>query len=338
MADKPFEQYTSCVEPINFTSMNVVGYTYVLGILGAIVAAFASSFNVYTLPILIGLLIALIIFLIWWLYGRLICLKHDQCVIGIVKGHNHPPDYTKAGDDDYTVNIFLAGGPLDINEPKENFWTAPLGDFVKEQQAILQIGQKYAKDGSDLAHVKMLHCEFEGSGIRNLLAWASTALALLVAALILLLTAGAVGAILSVILWILAALAGVGAIINYIDPIHVGDPNDIDPTIGELNPGDLIFIKGDWIYDSLHVGWNEIHPVKDCRVILRKDDVDLSNGWPADIGMGLGLDTPDKIKTAADFFCNSATEVILALEGGSREDPAQNWVIHPAIDGCAKLV
>jgi hypothetical protein len=54
--------------------------------------------------------------------------------------------------------------------------------------------------------------------------------------------------------------------------------------------------------------------------------------------MGFGLDTPDKIKTAVDFFCNNATEVILALEGGSRDDPAQNWVIHPAIDGCARLV
>jgi hypothetical protein len=51
-----------------------------------------------------------------------------------------------------------------------------------------------------------------------------------------------------------------------------------------------------------------------------------------------GLETPDRIRTAVDFFCNSATQVILALEGGSREDPAQNWVIHPAIDGCTKLV
>ena len=338
MPDKPYKQYTSCVEPNNFMPATVTGYTYLLTVLGLIVAAFAASFTVYTVPILIGLLIALIIFLIWWLYGRLICLKHDQCVIGIVHSHNHPPDYTKAGDDDYTVNIFLAGGPLDTTEPKENFWAGPLGNFVKEQQAILQIGQHYAQDGDDLLHMQLLHCEFEGSGIRDLLAWASAALALLVAALTLLLTAGPIGLILYWILWILAALGGLGAFITYIDPIHVGDPNDIDPTIGELNPGDLIFIKGDWIYDSLHVGWNEIHPVKDCRVILRKADVDLSNGWPADIGMGLGLDSPGRIDEAVNFYCNSATEVILALEGGSREDPAQNWVIHPAIDGCTRLV
>jgi hypothetical protein len=342
-----YRQYTSCVQPINFISANVVGYTYLLTILGLITAAFISAYAtpggsalVYVLPILIALFIALITFLLWWLYDRLICLGGVVCAIGLVEGHNHPPDLTKAGDDDFTVNIFLAGGPTDINHPKEKFWSnanPPLGKFVEENSAILQVGLHYAQDGSDLEHVKMLHCEFEGSGIRNMLVWANLTLALLIAALVLLLAAGPIGYIIATILWILAALLGVGEIINYFNPLNVGSPADVDHNKGELNPGDLVIIKGDWIYDSLHVGWNEIHAVHDCQIIIPAA-LNPGGGWPADIGMGLGLDSPPRIQEAVDFWCNALDEATIAQENGSQDNPSLNWVIHPVIDGCTEPV
>jgi hypothetical protein len=338
-----YRQYTSCVQPINFIAVNVVGYTYLLTILGLITAAFISAYAVpggsaliYILPILIALFIALIIFLIWWLYGRLICLGGVVCAIGLVEDHNHPPDLTKAGDDDYTVNIFLAGGPSDLSRPKQDFWSGPLGNFVAEQPAILQIGQHYAQDGSDLNHMKMLHCEFEGSGIRNMLIWANLTLALLIAALVLLLAAGPIGYILATILWILAALLGLGELYIYFNPLNVGSPADVDHNKGELNKGDLVIIKGDWIYDSLHVGWNEFHAVHDCQKILEKVSVD--GVWPSDIGMGLGLETPARIQEAVDFWCNALNEKTTAQENGSMDDPSLNWVVHPAIDGCTKVI
>jgi hypothetical protein len=334
-----FRQYTSCVQPINFISANVVGYTYLLTVLGLIVAAFAASYSVYTLPILIGLLIALITFLVWWLYDRLICLGGLQCAIGVVRNTNRGniPDITKAGDDDFTINLFLAGGPTDIKKSKQEFWAGPLGKYVAENASILQIGLHYAQDGSDLDHMKTLHCEFEGSGIRDLLIWANVVLALLIAALAVLLAAGPIGAIISVILWILASLATAAALgIAIFHPLAPGDPADINPNLGDLGEGDLVIIKGDWIYDSLHVGWNEFHAVHDCQIIQR--NVDLANGWPADIGMGLGLDTAPKVQAAVDFWCNSLDQATIAQVNGNRDDPSQNWVIHPAIDGCTKLV
>ena len=338
-----YRQYTSCVQPINFISANVVGYTYLLGILGLITAAFIAAYAVpggssliYTLPILIALFIALIIFLLWWLYDRLICLGGVVCAIGLVKAHNHPPDLTKAGDDDYTLNIFLAGGPTDLSRPKQEFWDGPLGNLVAEQPAILQVGLHYAQDGSDLDHMKMLHCEFEGSGIRNMLVWANLTLAVLIAALVLLLAAGPIGYIIATILWILAALLGVGQIINYFNPLNVGSPADVDHNKGELNPGDLVIIKGDWIYDSLHIGWNEFHAVHDCQVIMR--GLTFGAPWPADIGMGLGLETPDRVKAAVKFWCDMLDNATIAQVNGNRDDPAQNWVVHPAIDGCTKVV
>src|SRR5262249_15515747 len=151
------------------------------------------------------------------------------------------------------INIFLAGGPTDLSKPKQDFWNGPLGTLVAENPAVLQIGLHYAQGGSDLKHVQMLHCEFEGSGIRNMLIWANVTLALLVAALALVIAAGPIGYIIAAILLALAALLGVGEVANYFNPLNVGSPSDVDHNKGELKPGDLVIIKGDWIYDSLHV-------------------------------------------------------------------------------------
>jgi len=58
-----------------------------------------------------------------------------------------------------------------------------------------------------------------------------------------------------------------------------GSPADVNPHIGDLHaieldanqkplPGaDIIYVRGTWVYDSLHEGWNEIHPVKACTKV-----------------------------------------------------------------------
>jgi hypothetical protein len=38
----------------------------------------------------------------------------------------------------------------------------------------------------------------------------------------------------------------------------------------------VVVVKGVWIYDSLHDGWNEIHAVQACQIIGRLEE-DL--GW-----------------------------------------------------------
>lgn len=30
---------------------------------------------------------------------------------------------------------------------------------------------------------------------------------------------------------------------------------------------DILVVKGSWVYDSAHEGWNEIHPIKHCQTI-----------------------------------------------------------------------
>jgi hypothetical protein len=129
--------------------------------------------------------------------------------------------------------------------------------------------------------------------------------------------------------------------------MNPGDPGDVNPNLGTLVRGDILFLKGDWIYDSLHTGWNEIHAVhagsKICnaRMEVIKDadghDVEFMP-WPSDIGMGLGLDTPERVKEAVAVWCEAQKCAEDAEEGGSRDNPAHNWIIHPLIDGCQEVI
>jgi hypothetical protein len=326
-----YKQYTSCSSPVNHVNLGWGAYVYATGFIAAIVAGIASSLNVYTLPILIGVDILLIAFCIWWLHNRLICLGNEECLIGVVAGTTPPQPLGKAGDDDFTMNVLLAPGPTDLKQPKEAYWNTPIqGYLVKENVAILNIGLHYAQDGGDLVHVQALHCEFEGSGIKDVLEWASAILALLVAALAVLLLLGPYGAILSVILWIIAAiLTAIGGVTTLFDPLDPGDPTDVDQSLASLKKGDIVVVKGNWIYDSLHIGWNEIHAVHDCMIVNEiATDADGNWVWPP------GLQTPGDVQTARDSCCAALTDANNAQVNGSWTDPANNWVIHPLVDGC----
>jgi hypothetical protein len=62
--------------------------------------------------------------------------------------------------------------------------------------------------------------------------------------------------------------------------LGAGSPTDVDPSLGDLQPikldpntdkplagADIVYVRGTWVYDSLHEGWNEIHPVKVCAKV-----------------------------------------------------------------------
>jgi hypothetical protein len=359
-----YRQYTSCVTPLyfgpdlSFTHNSWQSYAGLTVFIGLIVAGIAASLNVYVVVITIGLVVMLITFLTWWLYGRLICLGGEECVIGVAMGRPHSLPRQKAGDDDSSFNILLAPGPTAIHPdkvkdiPKEVYWNEIQGRLTKEQDSILQIGRDYVQDEEHVTnYIKKLHCEFEGSGIRNLLAWASVVLALLIALLLVqVLVPPLWGTILAIILWILVVLvtalaALIGFDVGPFHPLNPGDPGDVNPNLGKLEIGDIVVLKGDWIYDSLHTGWNEIHAVHAGEKIghmgvIKNEigDADEFEPWPADLGGGLGLDTPEKVEITLRFWCDAIKRADEAEEAGSRDDPAQNWILHPLIDGCTKVI
>jgi hypothetical protein len=59
--------------------------------------------------------------------------------------------------------------------------------------------------------------------------------------------------------------------------------------------------------------------------------------WPADIGDGMGLD-PTHLQVTLDRWKAALADATAAVNGGNQEAPANNWIIHPLIDGCKSTV
>ena len=337
-----FKEYTSCVKPSHYVDLgiNIVGISnifllaFTAGLIAFAVIAIAGG------PVAITIAIAFVSFVIvllyWWLNGRLICLGDDPkhcAIIGMVQNHgpSDPSLGEKYGDNDYTMNILLARGPLTLSEDKQVYWSAAQGELVAEHPAVHGIGKGYPQSGSDLNHLKALHCEFEGDGIRSLLDAMYGILALLIAALWI------PGIwIVAIIIAILALFGTFGA-----DPgaAGAGTPLDIDPSLGSLDKRNVVVVTGEWIYDSGHAGWNEIHPVRNCQIIGRDlEDWNTFRFTDQSTQFDVTLDSDANLQLLLDFWCGMLKDARDAEDGGSHDDPANDWGIHPLIDGCQTTV
>ncbi len=337
-----FKQYTSCTDPGDYVDLSgtAIGFRniFILLTTGAFVAWFLIVIvNVTATVAAIVLFTTIVAYLYWWLNGRLICLGGEQCLIGVITNLGPADPIEKGGDNDFSMYLLFPPGPTKLTEDKHVYWDSkPLGKFVAEQPQILNIGRAYVQGGSDhQAYVASLHCEFEGDGIDTLYTWSKVILALLIAILI----------VPPVIKAILALLAVFLTLMNVLDVLTsppglqgAGDPRDIDPTLGGLERGDIVVTKGIWVYDSLHHGWNELHPVRDCMIIGRMDLGDLTDPnvpavpWPTD------LDSTPKVEDAVKRWCAALDDARGTETGGSHDDPQNDWVIHPYVDGCTPPV
>lgn len=365
-----YKEFTRCVKPesfidlaSNFNGWRRLGFTGVAEfILIAPLALFAG-----TLPVVIALVIQIIIFLEWWLNGRLICLggADDICLIGAVKIKRKPAPKKKGGDDDATMDVYLADGPItstveDVFRPKEDFFNGPQGNLLKHQTSITSIGRGYAEDDGHYDRFAALHCEFEGAGIRNILSWAKATLAFLLLALL-------VPPPFSYIVLAIAFLISLLAILNNlldlgaIDSNDFGNHLDVNPNLGELKKGHVVMMKGRWIYDSLHDGWNEIHAIHACQIIGKlvvevnvsssekltneqiwgkvqiSDAILDANGDVISEAEFIALDGVN-LPSAIKLWCNAVKDAETAEESGSRDDPKHDWQIHPLVDGCTEPV
>lgn len=132
-----------------------------------------------------------------------------------------------------------------------------------------------------------------------------------------------------VIGWIACAvaliLAGLIALIGTIIALNdTGHPSDVNAELTELHTNDatgrgadLLVIKGTWVYDSLHDGWNEIHPILQAQRIGT-----WSGSWGVDAA-GWRNGWCRALATAADP---------LTVEQQGRDE--NQWVVHPSVDGC----
>jgi hypothetical protein len=347
-----YKEYTSCVKPSHYVNMGgtAIGFRNIgillatNGLAAFLIIAFLGA--PWKLMLAIALFTSMVIYLYWWLHVRLISLAGETCVVGVITGLGPadpaPTTDGKWGDNDFSMNVLLAPGPTNYTEPKTVYWeTDPQGDLVAENDAVFSAGRGYVQDTEPAPaeghhkYVSSLHSEFEGDGIRNLLIWASVILALLIAALFL----PAVLKGLAILLAIIFSLFAAGDAFVPPGAPGAGDPADVDPSLAELKRGDIVIYKGEWIYDSLHRGWNEIHPVRACAIVGYMDLPDLTKPeiaqtpWPSAL-CGIGLDTTPKVVAFRKKWCDAIEDADHCEEEGSHEDPANDWTIHPLVDGC----
>jgi len=320
-----YRQYTKCVSIGNY-----IGGQYAQVIIAAAVVALPLIFaGVAAGPaVMLVALAAILAYCRWWLYDRLICLGGDQCAVGWLLKIDPPEE--KSGldrfDTDYSLNLVL--GPMREGVTQaQAVATAPQGFLLDNQPAIKNAGLDFdgltAHQWANSPVTAVLHCEFEGAGVYDLMIACLIAVPLATAAAIVC-AIPVFGWIACAILTLIAALVvAVGAIVGLLD---TANPSDLDENLGELHTNDptgrgadILFIKGTWIYDSAHEGWNELHPIKHCQKIgtWEKD----WNGSPTPTG------SPKE-------WCEAVDSAGSSLTVASQQQPENQWTIHPTIDGC----
>lgn len=333
----PFNQYTTCVRPEDRLGLNPYVSAVLQGLLPAgLLAAFALAGGMPWCLLLAGqvfLFAGGIAFCQWWLHDRLICLGGDRFAAGMLVSIEPATgkDGLGAFDTDYSINLLLYDnppGPPDLTQAVAEM-RPPFGKLIKHQQAIGDLGLatpgESATDKATGVKYAVLHAEFEGAGMRDLLIGLQVGLVLAIAAFFACMAIpGPIGAIVAAILAFLAFLAAlIGGAVGLGD---TGSPADVDPNLGALHTNDpasnnlgadLLYVEGSWVYDNFHEGWNELHPIKRCERMGRWD-----GDWPKDFG-----DRIDRLRAAFEDTDRPETK-------HEQTRPQHHWHHHPDVDGC----
>jgi hypothetical protein len=344
-------QYFKCVTKNNFTGLTSV---IALGILtGAltiidIVAAVITGAAIPGLGVVAGVLfIAAIFDLCAFLHGgKLICIQDNACTIGRIM-ELIPVGADKSGfeklDDDYTINTLpCPHSPVEVLSEMTSV-DPNQGPFLEPQPPSSDLGLGFAGVSVKFTNIdhdtEVFHVEVKGCRVHD------------VCAVLKALSFGApvVGFICSIPLigWVVCAIAAAiwlaitaAAVAIAWAAAHVGDVNDVyDPASGELTAadpatgegGDVILVRGDWVYDAGHSGWNEIQPIRSIHKLTQVVDPRFQAMSKADAAL-----VADFKKEVLDVWCfrvgESSDPVVIAAQ----QDPENDWHIHPSIDGCRK--
>ena len=277
--------------------------------------------------------------------GKLICLKTSSCSIGriaefILVGQD------KSGfekmDDDFTFNIMLSPhSPLETQN--EIVMSDPYqGPFINEQNDTHNLGLGY--EGQDVQftnlnghRTEVLHCEIKGCRVHDCCAVlkAMSFVGLGVGVICSIPLLGWIACPLAAAIWLAVTAAAFGIAWA---ATHNGQLNDVyDPAAGSLRAadpangegGDVVLVRGDWVYDAGHGGWNEVHPVRSIQKLT--DVVDQRFR-----GMGKASPTlvEDFKREVLDVWCFYAGQVDDPDVQDAQDDPKNDWDIHPGVDGC----
>lgn len=342
-------QYYKCVTPANYKPLGAIALGIAAGsfLLGEILLNAFTGVVVPGLGLVSGILL---IMAVWDLCaylsgGKSICLQDDSCVIGRV-AELIPVGSDKSGlekmDDDFTFNLILSPhSPVETKE--EIIMSDPnQGGFIEDQAAITGLGLGYAGVSVKFTKIdhdtEVLHCEVKGCRVHDeCIALKISAVAgAIIASICTVPVVGWLACLIALAIWAVVSLI-VAAIVWAAS--HSGDINDVlDPASGEIraaNPdtgegGDVVLVRGDWSYDAGHTGWNEIHPV---RYVLKLTDV-IPQRF-----RDMAKASPDLVaefkRLILDPWCFYVAEGQSPVVLKAQQEPANNWHVHPLIDGCS---
>jgi hypothetical protein len=351
----PYRQYTQCIDAKSFRSSPITEavaaalFVALLAIVTVILSTGGIAGLVGGAAAGLGVVTGLLSFCHWWLYGRLICLGGDRCAIGMVISVEPPSaktptfpyiDYLFARlDSDYSFNLLLP--PLLPGASQADVIAKGVdGNLIAEQPAtsgnLIDFKGESARtcDADKCGETACpdtaaLHCEFEGAGMYIFYQWLKVIFGLLLlgtigAALCLIPVIGWIACAIAMALIVIAAAAFIAAIVH--GNLDAASPSDVNPSLGgEMHQNncagvgaDLVIVSGEWVFDSLHEGWNEIHPIRHCQKIGT-----WAGFWPwADP------------QTERDIWCRAIESGSSPLTIDNQKKPENQWTVHPSVDGC----
>lgn len=329
-----FKQYTSCIDPSEHIAFNRVVLITLQGILvgsTALAALLAAGKwgPCAWLVLEITAMATVVAYCRNWLYHRLLCLGGDRDCIGVIASIS-PPDpalFDFDWDTDYSINLLLENNEFGVSQAQAE-QSQPYGFLIAPQAGVTAVGLATpGHTATDKATGKIsaiLHCEFEGAGNYNLLIGAEAGLGLAIAALIGCMyfpyPAGLILGLLALLALLLGGLLGNSDLGSPSDT-GAGDLHTNTDDNGGLGAGaDVVYVQGTWVYDPLHEGWNEIHPIKVCTKV-RKWDGDWNT-------------PPDVILRLRGRFAEARAPETLA----NQAKPEHQWQVHPGLDGCSAVI
>ncbi|HVO01619.1 MAG TPA: hypothetical protein VMT54_05425 [Candidatus Cybelea sp.] len=344
-------QYFKCVSKDAFHPLsNVIALGILTGalVIADIVVAVIAGAAIPGLGVVAGVAFIVAIFeLCAFLHGgKLVCIQDNACTIGRIM-ELIPVGSDKSGfeklDDDFTMNT-LPSPHSPVETLAEMVASDPnQGPFLVAQSPSNDLGLPFSGVSvkfDDIPHdTEVFHVEVKGCRVHD------------VCGVLKALSFGApvVGAICSIPLigWVVCAIAALiwlaitaTAVAIAWAAAHVGDINDVyDPASGTLTAadpktgegGDVILVRGDWVYDAGHAGWNEIQPIRSVQKLTDVVDPKYRDMAKADASLVASFK-----KEVLDVWCfhvgQSSDPVVIAAQ----QDPENRWHIHPSIDGCDK--
>jgi hypothetical protein len=272
----------------------------------------------------------------WLKGGKLICIRKDQCAIGLVYGLE-PVGFDKPFpediDNDYAINLVLA--PQRPSENEATMQAGPQGHFITHQPEAQAHGLRWAGyKGGEFQNRKSWthHVEFEGDRPCTFCDAAEAAVAIAIVA--------AVICAIPIIGWIACAIAAAVAAVAFVALFLAGwlGADDGDPSNHAVNPGDgdlhtpdttgrggdYVVVTGDWVYDAGHGGWNEFHP---CRTVQK---ISGAPYWQE----GGSPEALKNFKLVLDDWCARTKEASSPQTRDEQAKPHNQWMMHPEVDGC----